>query len=153
MPFEYSCPKCGFTGYLLAEMRGSSGGLTAYFNVDTQIVTLLTCGACRYAEVYLTTMESFKLSHGITGDYYPEADHGTSPLGPVWKCACGNTNDSTLDACASCNAPRRPVKVVSIDITDEEWECACGHVNEPSAAQCAACGELRQPTARDYFRP
>lgn len=159
MAFEYQCAKCGHKGFTLAEMRGSSGGMTAYLNIDAQIVTLLVCNACRYAEVYFMRVEQFKQMHGIEGDYYSAGFIEAGGLGPRWQCECGYENDPTLDICASCNERRVPPKIVSIDDTPsvatplEDWVCPCGQSNPPAALQCSACGELRHPTARESFDP
>lgn len=115
MAFEYQCVKCGHKGFCLSELRGPSGGITAYLNIDSQVVTLLTCLQCRYSEVYLTGIEEFKTAKGLDGDYFPEGGLERDRRGPKWQCACGYLNDPTLEICASCNEPREPSKVISID--------------------------------------
>ncbi|MBX3120350.1 MAG: hypothetical protein KF784_14910 [Fimbriimonadaceae bacterium] len=158
MAFDFQCMKCGHQGFTLSEMRGPSGGMSAYLNIDSQIVTLLSCNACRFTEVYFMRLEHFKQVQGIEGDHYPAGYIEAGGLGPRWECDCGYSNDPTLDICASCNQSRKPPKIVSIDPADQpdpmaEWTCGCGFVNAPDAISCKGCGEVRHPTAREYFDP
>lgn len=60
----YDCPKCHHPRYLLSELRGSSGGFTAWMNLDTQILTMVVCQRCRYTELYQLSKEEFRKRHG-----------------------------------------------------------------------------------------
>lgn len=63
--WSYQCSKCGWKGYQIAEIRGSSGGLMAYMNVDDQKLTLVICRRCKYADVYAMPKNSFCIKHKI----------------------------------------------------------------------------------------
>ena len=49
---NYSCPKCRNTGYEVSEFRATGGIWTKLFDIQTKRFTTVTCGRCRYTEMF-----------------------------------------------------------------------------------------------------
>jgi len=49
---NYRCPKCGNTHYEVGEFRATGGVLSKIFDVQNKRFTTVTCGQCRYTEIY-----------------------------------------------------------------------------------------------------
>ncbi len=64
-PFQFECPKCASTNYMIGEMRGPSGGFIAFMDIDDVHLTLVACRNCGYAETYLMSKKDFIKSRGI----------------------------------------------------------------------------------------
>jgi predicted nucleic-acid-binding Zn-ribbon protein len=50
----YQCPKCGHGVYESSEFRATGGFLTKIFDIQSKRFTTVTCGRCRYTELYQT---------------------------------------------------------------------------------------------------
>lgn len=59
----FSCPKCGHTDYEVDQFRATGGILSKIFDVQRQRFTTVTCGRCRYTEL-------FKAESGLLGDIF-----------------------------------------------------------------------------------
>ncbi len=49
---NYTCPKCGHTGYDVGEFRATGGFLTKVFDIQSKRFTTVSCTRCRYTELY-----------------------------------------------------------------------------------------------------
>jgi len=63
--FDFKCPKCDSKEYSLSELRGSEGGIGAFFDLDNAIFTAVTCDKCKYTEFYNFGVAMFKHRFGI----------------------------------------------------------------------------------------
>ena len=72
--FSFACQKCGGEQYVLSEFRGSTGGFTAFMNLDLGIFTAVTCRSCGYTEFYMGYLASFKYKFGLAADEGPETE-------------------------------------------------------------------------------
>lgn len=54
MSLNYECPKCKHTIFETEEIRTTGGILTKLFNVQNKKFTTVTCGQCRYTELFKT---------------------------------------------------------------------------------------------------
>ncbi len=52
MSLQYTCPKCGNQTYETDEFRATGGFLTKLFDIQTKRFTTVTCGRCRYTELF-----------------------------------------------------------------------------------------------------
>ena len=50
----YKCDKCGHTAFETSEFRATGGFFTKIFNVQTKRFTTVSCGYCKYTELYRT---------------------------------------------------------------------------------------------------
>ena len=49
---RYRCAKCSHTAYETGEVRMAGGFWSKIFDVQGQRFTAVTCGQCRYTEIY-----------------------------------------------------------------------------------------------------
>jgi len=63
--FIFKCSKCSCTDYEISELRGASGGFSAILNLDTKILTVVSCANCGYSETYKMGSAMFKHRHNI----------------------------------------------------------------------------------------
>ena len=49
---NYRCPKCSNNTYETGEMRAASGFWTKIFDIQSARFTTVTCGRCRYTEIF-----------------------------------------------------------------------------------------------------
>ncbi len=49
---NYRCPKCGHNGHEVDEFRATGGFLSKIFDVQSKRFTTVTCGRCRYTEIF-----------------------------------------------------------------------------------------------------
>ncbi len=54
MSLRYECPKCKHTVFESEEIRTTGGFFTKIFNVQSKKFTTVTCGQCRYTELFKT---------------------------------------------------------------------------------------------------
>jgi predicted nucleic-acid-binding Zn-ribbon protein len=65
--FDFKCAKCGDHRFNVNEMRGSSGGFMAAFDMDDRTVSLITCRRCRYVEMYRMSRKEFLKTWNLDG--------------------------------------------------------------------------------------
>ena len=51
---NWQCPKCSNPTFETGEMRTTGGMLSKIFDVQSRKFSTVTCGRCRYTEVYKT---------------------------------------------------------------------------------------------------
>ena len=51
---KWSCPKCGNAEFDTDQFRATGGMLAKIFDVQNKRFTTVSCGRCRYTEVYKT---------------------------------------------------------------------------------------------------
>lgn len=61
--FQYQCPKCGFRACEVSEMRATGGFLTKIFDIQSKRFTTVTCGQCKYTEM-------FKIDSSMLGNVF-----------------------------------------------------------------------------------
>ncbi len=49
---RYRCPKCSNSTYEIGEFRATGGFLTKVFDIQTKRFSTVTCGRCKYTEIY-----------------------------------------------------------------------------------------------------
>ena len=49
---NYTCPKCGGTGYRTSEFRATGSFLAKVFDVQGKKFSTVSCERCRYTELY-----------------------------------------------------------------------------------------------------
>lgn len=49
---HYRCPKCGNSRYETGELRAAGGFWSKVFDVQHRKFTTVTCGRCRYTEMF-----------------------------------------------------------------------------------------------------
>jgi len=64
--FSFKCPKCGGTWCSFSEIRGPSGAVTAYLDLDVAAFTAVSCRNCRFTEFYVGYLGSFRSHYGLT---------------------------------------------------------------------------------------
>ena len=52
-PLNYQCPKCRAIEYDIGEIRAAGGFWSKIFDVQGKKFTTVTCGRCRYTEIYM----------------------------------------------------------------------------------------------------
>ena len=52
---NWSCPKCANREFDVDRIRTSGGALSAIFDVENKKFETVTCGRCRYTELYRTS--------------------------------------------------------------------------------------------------
>ena len=63
----FLCPKCSTTTFYLSELRGSSGGFSAMFDLDISIFTTVICSKCGFTELFYGDSTEFKKRLGLEG--------------------------------------------------------------------------------------
>jgi uncharacterized protein len=58
--FSFECPKCECKLYDISELRGSSGGFTAFMNLDLAIFTVVSCRRCGFSEFFRGESDNFR---------------------------------------------------------------------------------------------
>ena len=58
---RFACDKCGHKQYEVGEIRTTGGFWSKIFNVQNRKFTSVTCGQCRYTELF--QVESSKLGN------------------------------------------------------------------------------------------
>jgi len=51
---RYKCPKCSGAQYEVGELRAAGGFWTKIFNVQNRRFSTVTCGQCKYTEIFAT---------------------------------------------------------------------------------------------------
>ena len=67
MPFSFKCPKCQSELFKVGELRGPTGGFSAYANLDLGVFTTVTCANCGFTELFEGYVDQFKRTHGLEG--------------------------------------------------------------------------------------
>lgn len=49
---NYKCKNCGYTNFSEQQLRSSSGGFTAIFDVNNPFYRSISCQKCRYVELF-----------------------------------------------------------------------------------------------------
>jgi len=49
---NYTCPKCSNTQYEIGQLRAAGGFWSKIFDVQSRHFSTVTCGRCRYTEIY-----------------------------------------------------------------------------------------------------
>jgi predicted nucleic-acid-binding Zn-ribbon protein len=49
---KYKCPKCAGSRYDVGEFRATGGFWTKVFDIQSKRFTTVTCGRCKYTEIY-----------------------------------------------------------------------------------------------------
>lgn len=62
---DQRCPKCNQDRFYMHELRGSSGGISAYFDLDLAIFTAVSCRNCHFTEFYNLPLEEMKQRYSI----------------------------------------------------------------------------------------
>lgn len=65
--FSFKCPKCQTEIFKLGELRGPTGGFSAYANLDLGIFTTVTCTRCGFTELFEGGVDDFKRGFGLEG--------------------------------------------------------------------------------------
>lgn len=65
---DQRCPKCNHDQYLLHELRGASGGFSAYFDLDLAIFTAVSCRKCQFTEFYNIPLKNFKQKYNLPNE-------------------------------------------------------------------------------------
>lgn len=52
--FQWQCPKCGYDHYETDEIHTTGGAFSKIFDVQNKKFTAVSCGQCRYTELYKT---------------------------------------------------------------------------------------------------
>lgn len=52
--YHWQCPKCGYDHYETEQIRTVGGALAKIFDVQNKKFTAVSCGQCRYTELYKT---------------------------------------------------------------------------------------------------
>ena len=58
---RYRCPKCSGSQYEVGELRAAGGFWTKIFNIQNRRFSTVTCGKCKYTEIFAT--DSSKLGN------------------------------------------------------------------------------------------
>ena len=48
----YQCPKCGGADYEVGQFSATGGFFTKIFDIQSEKFSTVTCGNCRYTEIY-----------------------------------------------------------------------------------------------------
>lgn len=52
---NWQCPKCQYDVFDTDQFRATGGALAKIFDVQNKKFTTVTCGRCRYTEIYRST--------------------------------------------------------------------------------------------------
>jgi predicted nucleic-acid-binding Zn-ribbon protein len=60
---EFTCPKCGNSGYEIDQFLAAGNFWTKTFNFNYRYFTTLSCNKCNYTEVYRMKKKKFELEN------------------------------------------------------------------------------------------
>ena len=49
---NWQCPKCQYKEFETDQFAATGGGLTKFFNIQNKKFTTVSCGQCKYTEIY-----------------------------------------------------------------------------------------------------
>ena len=52
---DYGCPKCGHDGADVGKISTTGGGLSKFFDIQTNSFNVVSCTNCGYSELYRNT--------------------------------------------------------------------------------------------------